>query len=200
MANMEVTTEVEKKIEEYRDKVENYFWAYVAHSQMSDLDPFDPLIPGVSEEFIMNRSITDIEFDGYPLQTNYCSKLHVLCKPGKSVVDSLAKWIEDTYPDLYLHHISGHFYYPKENGFMGWHTNSDQPGYRIYLSHCKEGGKSFFRYLDSETHEVVTTWDDSGWNARIFKTPGNPENYYWHCVYSETDRLSIGMELKRKIT
>jgi len=88
--------------------------------------------------------------------------------------------------------VSGRIWYP-ENGFMGWHTNSNSHGLRMYCTFAREDNKSFFRYCDPETNEVVTSWDKQGWNFRIFKIS---EKHLWHSVYSETDRFSIGYTLK----
>jgi hypothetical protein len=81
--------------------------------------------------------------------------------------------------------LSGRTWYPK-NGYMGWHTNSNNKGFRLYCSYVAEANKSFFRYF--ENGEIVTSWDKEGWNFRIF----NVNHLFWHCVYSETDRFSIG--------
>ena len=87
--------------------------------------------------------------------------------------------------------ISGRIWYPV-NGYMGWHTNSNNKGYRIYCTFVKESEKSFFRFRDPETEEIVTSWDKQGWNFRIFKIGEKP---IWHSVFSETDRISIGYSL-----
>jgi hypothetical protein len=87
--------------------------------------------------------------------------------------------------------LSGRIWYP-ENGFMGWHTNSNNQGYRLYCTYTKESDKAFFRYCDPITNELVTSWDRQGWNFRIFRID---EKLLWHCVYSETDRFSIGYAL-----
>jgi hypothetical protein len=88
--------------------------------------------------------------------------------------------------------ISGRIWYPVY-GFMGWHTNSNSEGLRLYCSYAKESNKSFFRYCHPDTNEIITSWDDEGWNFRIFKISGK---HLWHSVYSETDRFSIGYTLK----
>jgi hypothetical protein len=75
---------------------------------------------------------------------------------------------------------------------MGWHTNSNNKGYRIYCTFAKESEKSFFRFRDPETEEIVTSWDKKGWNFRMFKIGEKP---IWHSVFSETDRISIGYSL-----
>src|ERR1700677_2583923 len=49
------------------------------------------------------------------------------------------------YPQKKMINLSGRFHYIK-NGFMGWHTNSNQEGWRLYATFCDEDKKSFFRY------------------------------------------------------
>lgn len=88
--------------------------------------------------------------------------------------------------------VSGHFLYPP-GSYMGWHTNSKVPGWRLYVVRADEPGKSFFRHLDPDSGEVVTSWDDA-WSFRLFRIePGVP---LWHCVYSETTRFSFGYRLE----
>lgn len=87
--------------------------------------------------------------------------------------------------------ISGRIWYPR-NGFMGWHTNSDNKGYRLYCTFAREPKKSFFRFRDPRSGDIETSYDEEGWNFRVFQITHNP---LWHCVYSETDRFSIGYSL-----
>lgn len=87
--------------------------------------------------------------------------------------------------------ISGRIWYPP-GGYMGWHTNNDNRGCKLYCTFAREGQKSFFRYRNPETGHIITTWDKEGWNFRIFKVT---EHLLWHCVYSETDRFSVGYTL-----
>lgn len=86
---------------------------------------------------------------------------------------------------------SGHFLYPP-GGFMSWHTNSGYPGWRLYINFAEEPGKSFFRYRDPETGEIVTSIDKQ-WNFRLFKI--DPAIPFWHAVYSETNRYSFGFRI-----
>ena len=99
--------------------------------------------------------------------------------------------IRELFPDNQIIN-TGHFLYPK-NGFMGWHTNSNEPYYRVYLTYTEEGNKSFFRYMDWDTKKIITSWDQKGLTIRKFKT--YEECPLWHCVGSETNRLSLGYEL-----
>jgi len=106
------------------------------------------------------------------------------------IVHELAK----IYPQSSIQ-LSGFFLYPKGGGYMGWHTNSDAPCTRVYITHVEEGGKSFFRYRDDG--EYVTSWDSAGWNLRQFEV--GSENHLWHCVYAEEPRLSIGFRINRNL-
>lgn len=84
--------------------------------------------------------------------------------------------------------VSGQLWYPP-GGYMGWHTNSRVPGWRLYVTYVEEPRRSFFRYRDPETGDVVTSWDD-GWDLRAFRV--DAERPLWHAVYSETNRFSFG--------
>lgn len=86
---------------------------------------------------------------------------------------------------------SGRNWYPP-HGYMGWHTNANIEGFRLYCSHAPVSGASYFRYQNPTTKAIVTSWDEAGWNFRCFRTDLEP---LWHCVYSETDRISFGWVL-----
>lgn len=86
---------------------------------------------------------------------------------------------------------SGRNWYPP-NGYMGWHTNANVQGFRLYCSHAPASQQSYFRYMDPVSKEIETSWDSAGWNFRCFRTDLEP---LWHCVYSETDRISFGYGL-----
>lgn len=88
---------------------------------------------------------------------------------------------------------SGHFLYPP-GGYMSWHTNSQKPGWRLYINYAEEPGKSFFRYLDPESGEIVTSYDRQ-WNFRFFRI--DPAKPFWHTVYSDTYRYSLGFRAIR---
>lgn len=105
-------------------------------------------------------------------------------KKVKSVMQRL-------YPDMFVW-CSGYFYYPP-TGFMGWHTNHNDPCDRIYITYASKSNKSFFRYYDNG--KLITDYDDKGITVRRFKVPGN-RPYFWHCVGSECDRISIGFTFR----
>jgi len=87
---------------------------------------------------------------------------------------------------------SGQFWYPP-GGYMSWHTNSEAPGWRLYITRADEPGRSFFRYREPDTGRVVTSYDGD-LDFRLFRIdPGIP---LWHAVYSETNRFSFGFLIK----
>lgn len=85
---------------------------------------------------------------------------------------------------------SGFYYYPK-NAFCGWHTNSDNVGKRTYLIWTEEDNKSFFRHFDSKTGNLITKYDKKGWKINQFEAKDG-EDCLWHCVGSQTNRISMG--------
>ncbi|MCA1557710.1 MAG: hypothetical protein LC731_04120, partial [Acidobacteria bacterium] len=75
-------------------------------------------------------------------------------------------------------------------GFMGWHSNEDQQGLRVYCIYSEESGKNFFRYQDPYTGKIVTDAEKAGWGIRTFEL--NSKRPLWHCVYAGCRRLSVG--------
>lgn len=94
-------------------------------------------------------------------------------------------------PDFFVT-PSGHWYYPKDGGYMGWHTNSDAPFERLYLVYSTTG-ESWFKYYCDKSKKVVSVKDKKGWNVYSFHTPKDP--LFWHCVYTECDRYSFGFRV-----
>jgi hypothetical protein len=72
-------------------------------------------------------------------------------------------------------------YYPK-NGYMNWHTNSNNPSTRIYLVRAEENPLSEMRF----ENKIVK--DKPLWSFNVFKI----EDKTWHCVNALTPRLSLG--------
>lgn len=93
--------------------------------------------------------------------------------------------------------LSGFFLYPKGGGYMGWHTNSGAACTRVYITHAPESDKSFFRYHSGGKY--VTSWDKEGWNIRQFEVSESNKDPLWHCVYSDTKRLSIGFRINKNL-
>jgi hypothetical protein len=109
---------------------------------------------------------------------------------GMGVSEKVIHVIQRQFPKNSIQ-VSGFFHYPN-TGFMAWHTNSDVPCKRLYITWAKEPRKSFFRYKQGS--EIITDYDELGFTYRIFDIAETPP-YLWHAVGSETDRLSFGFRI-----
>lgn len=89
---------------------------------------------------------------------------------------------------------SGFFLYPPK-GYMGWHTNTETPGWRFYVNCSDEPGRSFIRYRNPYSGEIVTSWDKT-MSFRLFRV--TRENPIWHAVWSGTNRFSLGFRIHEK--
>ncbi len=107
------------------------------------------------------------------------------------VTQQITRLIQKLFPTKQVR-ATGFFHYP-ETGYMGWHTNANDPCQRLYLTWCNTGNKSFFRYI--KNNELITDYDDEGLTTRMFEVTGK-EPLFWHCVGSETDRLSFGFSIR----
>ncbi len=66
-------------------------------------------------------------------------------------------------------------------------------GWRLYLSYADEPGRSFFRYRDPVSGEVVTS-ADGRWHLRFFEV--SAERLFWHAIASDTHRFSVGWHVR----
>lgn len=107
---------------------------------------------------------------------------------------AIARWLgtlfDVAHPPLLLG--AGQWWYPPGT-FFGWHTNESYPGWRLYLSHSEEPGRSFFRYRHPTSGEVVTS-PDAAWDLRCFVI--SRERPLWHTIASDTHRFSIGWHVR----
>ncbi|MFA1549838.1 Nif11-like leader peptide family natural product precursor [Actinomadura chokoriensis] len=87
--------------------------------------------------------------------------------------------------------LSGSMWYPPSS-YRLWHTNEDQPGWRMYLIDFDEDfpdpeHTSFFRYQHPETRELITL-PERPRLARFFKVEQDPDRLFWHCIVNPTRR------------
>jgi hypothetical protein len=87
--------------------------------------------------------------------------------------------------------VSGSMIYPP-GGWMGWHTNSDRVGWRLYLNYSTVSDCSFIRWF--EDGEIATDYDVAGFNFRLFRI-GSGGDLFWHCIYADDWRFSLGLRL-----
>tara|TARA_Y100000310_G_scaffold339503_1_gene432368 strand:- start:3952 stop:4527 length:576 start_codon:yes stop_codon:yes gene_type:complete len=83
-------------------------------------------------------------------------------------------------------------WYNGPDAFLSWHTNvkSLKGAQSAFLTYVEEEGESFFRYIDDNTGELITDYDKPGWHMRTWTW----DTYFWHCIYSNTNRISIGIQ------
>lgn len=103
--------------------------------------------------------------------------------------------LEDVFGDQVR--FSGSLWYPPSS-YRLWHTNEDQPGWRMYLidfdgEFADPEHTSFFRYQHPESGELVTLRERPRL-VRFFKIEQDPVRLFWHCIVNPTGlhRWSFG--------
>ena len=116
---------------------------------------------------------------------------------GRRICDLMKQFIHSQGFELHCDpdYTSGCFYYPPSYGFMGWHTNHNDIGYRLYIAKSLNGD-SFFRYY--KDNKIHTCYDPVGYSFRAFLVSDEQEPY-WHCVHGGSGRFSIGFHLKKSL-
>jgi hypothetical protein len=87
--------------------------------------------------------------------------------------------------------FSGSMWYPPSS-YRLWHTNENQPGWRMYLVDVDEpfadpARTSFFRYLHPTSRQIVTL-PERPRIVRFFKAEQDPDRLFWHCIVNPTER------------
>ena len=62
------------------------------------------------------------------------------------------------------------------------------------MTDATEDKKSFLKFQNPITKEIITDYDDVGITIRKFYVTGKPP-YFWHCVGSMCDRFSFGFRI-----
>lgn len=76
------------------------------------------------------------------------------------------------------------------NGLMGWHTNSDSEGIRVYYT--KTAGEAIFSYIKDGIR--YNDYDEVGtWTCRHFLISKNKP--LWHSIWTEKHRYAFGFML-----
>ncbi|MEV5705997.1 Nif11-like leader peptide family natural product precursor [Actinoallomurus sp. NPDC052274] len=87
--------------------------------------------------------------------------------------------------------FSGSMWYPP-SAYRLWHTNEDQPGWRMYIvdfdgDFADPERTSFFRYQNPATGELVTLREHPRM-VRFFKIEQEQDRLLWHCIVNPTER------------
>jgi hypothetical protein len=86
--------------------------------------------------------------------------------------------------------VSGNAVYLK-GSHMGWHSNHSRSDGRIYCTWSEKANSNFFRYQHPISGEIITEWEQAGWNIKSFTIPPPPYRF-WHCIGAASLRLSVG--------
>lgn len=159
--------------------------SYVSQQTLEDTLATGTVVSGLAT----NRHITN----AIPFEIRHIADAvrdHRLARLLREFDAMLSDWSRESFApeDRPVFFSVAQYWYPP-GSYMGWHTNSSFPGWRLYITYCAEPHKSFFRYRDPLSGEIVTSMD-TGLDFRLFRV--SAERPLWHAVYSETDRFSLG--------
>lgn len=125
-----------------------------------------------------DRAALSADIANGPQKTDRCTASLNVCAVCASLTESYSS--DSCYPGVLPR---GMYYYPSGGG-MGWHTNSDKPGWRAYVVRVPENARSYFKTIEG----IIP---DKNGHANLFKT--GPDS--WHCVDALTERWSFGIWL-----
>ena len=164
------------------------------------------MLDGILTESFIRECMDSADVNGYSFQPDWVSKLDIPCFNANINIanDKNLMKFDKKFADKLLSNVrkmighdrvetSGHFIYPP-TGYMSWHTNHTNPCTRLYITYATEDKKSFFRYRDRKTKDIITDYDDIGITIRKFFIPKH-KPYFWHCVGSMCNRISFGFRI-----
>ena len=82
----------------------------------------------------------------------------------QSVLNEIIVELKDLLPDVDANlELSGNALYVR-GAHLGWHSNHSRSDGRVYCSWTEKKDSNFFRYEHPDTGEIVTQWEQVGWN------------------------------------
>ena len=78
-------------------------------------------------------------------------------------------------------------------GFENCKTELNK-GFRMYFIACEKDGKSGLNYVDNRDNKVKTLFDKNE-HANIFYVNDNKDEAFFHSIFSDTDRFSLGFNI-----
>jgi hypothetical protein len=127
-----------------------------------------------------DNNLTHQKIPKYNIAKTTINDGHIGLYGWKHIIQQTKTIVEDIIQDQVIPNMQL-IYYPK-NGYMNWHTNSDNPSTRIYLVKAEQNPLSEMRF----ENKIIK--DNPLWSFNIFKI----EDKTWHCVNALTPRLSLG--------
>lgn len=112
-------------------------------------------------------------------------------EPLRSIIAHVKQLLDERFGYDFRQGVPGTAVYPPGGG-LGWHTNSENPGRRVYCIWAEENQACFFRAYDQANETIETLHEPSGWSIRSFVIPEPPEAL-WHCVSAGSHRFALGL-------
>jgi hypothetical protein len=197
---LSIPSHISNSLVEYADKVIALPQKYTNNINngmpdfLMDYDINDPNLPGINDEFIINHQLDTNVWGDKLLHKGILTNVLEISYPPMKTILPLINWLSETTSSKFIE-PRGNFLYP-QGGYMGWHTNSDAPGTRVYVAYSPKEHSSYFKYVirsEDQPPQIITDWDDVGWTVRIFKPSDNPLHYLWHCIGAiDAPRISFG--------
>jgi hypothetical protein len=204
VTKLKLPASITTPLTDYADKILDTPGKYVQNSVYStgeftdtNIDKNDPTLPGVSDEFILAHALDSVYWNDRTLHKGIFVNTQMVSYPPMDISMKLIAWLSKELKSTFVE-PRGNFLY-NTGSFMGWHTNSDIPGTRVYVAYSQQDNGSYFKYVDrsGDTPKIITDWDTKGWNVRVFNPYGVPTNYLWHCVDApNAPRISFGYKFK----
>lgn len=145
----------------------------------------------LSKDYLNKMKNKKLEHKGFPEE--------YMAIPSSILVKSNSEWkpFIDEVKDGLVHYVGAsksslaNYYPPK--GFVGWHTNWNNPGYQLLFTWSKTGD-SFFLYEDCDSKQVNMISERPGWQGHLvyFGRQEEKEHVFWHSAYSNCDRFAWG--------
>ena len=90
-------------------------------------------------------------------------------------------------------------YYPSD-GYVGWHTNWNSPGYNMIFTYSRRG-RGWWQHIDptdgtaaaSASEALVRIPDGAGWHCKAgyFGARGDVQRVIWHMAFTHEPRLTV---------
>jgi hypothetical protein len=152
--------------------------------------PDDALRAGekyLTEEYLF-KHMNDPDHQGYPVE--HASTPFSSVKTEHKYIEQLHHYANNDFvKELGANENAVFLYYPP-GGFVGWHTNQNNPGYQFIFSWSKEGD-GYFQYYDKQKQEIIKLPDKAGWQARCYHFGEEEPDHCWHSAYTNVPRITI---------
>ena len=144
-------------------------------------------------EAYLHKHMENPEHIGYPIERS-AVPLHAVQNDHPNLAEVYRFGSDEFVREWRMEDYATFLYYPP-GGFVGWHTNENNPGYQFLFS-WSEKGDGYFQYYDKQKQEIVKIPDQPGWQARTYLFGQDSPDHCWHSMYTNVPRISICLILR----